>query len=57
MQMKISISHIKEKIPVTSGVNIPLKNPVYAYANLKYKFASRKLGEILKMIIKQEKKR
>lgn len=56
-QTKTFISPVKEKIPVTLGVNRLIKNPVYALANLKLKSAFEELREALEVIIKQQKKR
>lgn len=50
MQAETPISHVKEKLPLTSDVNAPMKNPVRAHANLKRKSALRELGESLEII-------
>ncbi len=57
MQAETPISHVKKKLPLTSGVNTPMKNLVRANANLKRKSALGELGEALEMIMEQHEKR
>ena len=57
MQAETPISHVKEKLPLTTSVNTPMKSPVHANANLKLKSALEKLGEALEMMVEQQKKR
>ncbi len=57
MQAETPISHVKEKLSLTSSVNTPMKNPVRTHANLKLKSALEKLGEALEMMVEQQEKR
>ena len=57
MQAETPISHFKEKLSLTSGLNTPMKNPVRAYSNLKRKSVLVELGEALEMMMEQEEKR
>ena len=56
MQAETPISHVKEKLPLTSSVNIPMKDFVCMYANLKHKSALGKLRGALEMMVKQQEK-